>query len=155
MGGAGSGRPRKSYEQHVIDGTFRPDHHGHFFRGGSGLPIKPEYLETPIGTRAEIASEHWDAVYPLLVDMGITKEIDTSALGALCDWWGEYVWFRDDLGPDTLAPKVRGGLMSMAFNTWKGMSTKFGLNPIDRANLTNEKSTAELDSLEAFNSKAG
>ncbi len=126
------GRPRKSIEQHVLDGTYRKDRHG---------PLTPENAPAaaPPPTPANLTEAErvvWRELVGLLA--GVVKPRDTPTLVELCRWMA-----RADLIAVALAATKPGAkgfaqlLTASAIATDKVavLSGRFGLSPSDRAKL--------------------
>jgi hypothetical protein len=117
------GRPRKSQQQHHLEGTYRPRNHDLVAEpDASGDPIRPEGLD-------ENGVWLWDLV--------VTKwmgEIDSAQLEQLCETWSLLKIAIADCKADPRDKNARltFSAHSQAFNALAG---KFGLNPRDRAGL--------------------
>ena len=111
-----NGRPRTPVERLKLQGTFRKDRHAD--RAGSvqatGEPERPDEL-------SDDAAWLWDFVVPELVTLNLAQRIDTPALIAMCERWGEYK-SEANTKPERNA----------AFGNWLKIATRFGLTKIDR-----------------------
>ena len=83
----------------------------------AGHPVKPDHLSV-------LASDHWNAVVPELVAMGVAKGVDAHALAAMCEQWA--LWRSVEN-----TPTQRG----QALDRWLKIGGKFGMTPSDRAGL--------------------
>jgi phage terminase small subunit len=127
------GRPRKSVEQHVLDGTYRKDRHGPLTPENTPATAPPPPVPSNL-TTAERAA--WKQLTALLA--GVVKPRDTPTLVELCRWMA-----RADLIAVALAavkPGAKGFaqlLTAAAIATDKVavLSGRFGLSPSDRAKL--------------------
>ena len=133
---ASKGRPRKSLDVKLFEGTYRPDRDGPATDGVcmTGTPERPAHLK---GDGRGL----WDQVVPRLVATGVAKAVDSATLTAMCEWWALYR--RHMAALEKLPPRLRGDLHEqrlngMASTSWKAFSqiaATFGLNPSDRAKL--------------------
>lgn len=118
-----AGRPRKSEQQHRIEGTYRHNEHGHI--GGpseSGQPVQPDTLNADGRWLWEFVLRHW------------MTELDSVQLQQLCETWQLVRAAQQAVNNDPLDRDARTAwtAYSKAFNSLAG---KFGLNPSDRAKL--------------------
>ncbi len=128
-------RPRKSPEQHKIDGTYRPSLHGPLpdkFQtwmdgGGDGpppAPVKPDSLSAE-------ASVMWDFV--LETRPGMVWPSDGPILAVYCEWWA--LWklvltlAQGKPSAKTLTP------LGIITDKVDKLGAKFGLSPKDRVAL--------------------
>lgn len=129
------GRPPKSLQDHIRDGTYRRDRHGPrpeeraAAQPPSVPPLKPEVISAS-------QSELWDQLSELLA--GVVSERDAPILLELCWWWSELrrvqVALRAmvpgaKLYKDTL---IAAGICSTNLDR---LASRFGLTPADRARL--------------------
>lgn len=69
------GRPPKSTEEHIKNGTYKPSRHE-----GRGITIKPlETLPAPIDL-SERASKKWDEIVPAMLAAGLVSAVDVVIL---------------------------------------------------------------------------
>ena len=96
----------------------------------------------------EVAAAEWRRVVPILEGWGILDEADQTALGIMCEAYGEYTAARALVvkhGPITenakgLPMKHPAVLIQEgAFTRWKTLMAQFGLTPSARANLAIER----------------
>lgn len=129
-------RPRKSVEQHVLEGTYRADRHG---PKPSASQMSRRLLQTPPKrpkdlTPAERAK--WDATVPLLSDRLIG--VDVALLTELVRWM---VRADDVAAVLRKTPVVDKGYRSLAVTAAIAtdkiavLSTRLGLSPADRVKL--------------------
>lgn len=79
------GRPKKSVDQHLKDGTYRQDRHGPVpAPPASDAPPVPR---KPAGMTPE-AGAVWVELVPLLA--GAVRERDVRRLADLCAWWARF-----------------------------------------------------------------
>lgn len=122
------GRKRKPIEVLKLQGTYEACKQP--VKGADpadGHPVMPKWM-----TDTE-AKAHWRRVVPKLVALGIAKEMDAPALGAMCLWWS--TWKR--LQKFALKAESAGPVYAAA-NAWKSydqIAQRFGLTPSDRASL--------------------
>ena len=134
------GRPPKPLEEHIADGTFRPDRHGD---GVLALSEPVTFLPAPAHLPDD-ARDVWSSVVSLIAESGILQGADELALEAVslnvATWRraqediernGILVTGRFDTDVANPAITVRDKAMS-EFRQWAG---KFGLTPSDRASL--------------------
>lgn len=113
---------RKTHNLKVLEGTReklsdKPQPHG--------LPMKPAELE---GSQADI----WDHLVPRLAELGLATDLDQPMLEAMCYWWGEFVFWRDQR---ILDPWKRMNLTASAWKQFWTIASKFGVTPADREGL--------------------
>lgn len=81
------------------------------------------------------AAEHWDCVVPKLAEMGVLHPIDSEALTALCQWWGEYRTLQESSADGSGEAYKRSIALASCFKNWSNLASRFGLTPADRAKL--------------------
>lgn len=131
------GRPKKSIEQHLKDGTYRPDRHGPIpgAGGGSGVvapPKKPADLNSD-------AAAIWSKLLPLLANT--VRDRDAPLLAELCLWWAELervTTVRDAMVPGEKGYKDILIASGICADKVTKLGEKFGLSPRDRAKLKPE-----------------
>lgn len=131
------GRPRKSIDEHMLKGNYRPSRHG--LRpplpddpGGNVPPSKPADLD-------HAAGQLWDKFVRLLA--GVLRERDGDVLAELCRWLAELRRIRvvlletvpGEQGYNQLL--VAAGICSDKFDK---LAARFGLTPADRTKLRAE-----------------
>lgn len=126
MGGKGSGRRPKPLETLKITGQYRQDRHGQreIEDSATGKPIRPQWLSGE-------ARKFWDRTVPLLVQMGIAKQIDSADLASMCQWWA--VW-REHItqaaeDPASLTAAVK------AWSQFAPLADRFGMSPSARTKI--------------------
>ena len=126
-------RPRKSVAVHKLEGTYRRDRHGDANIAAPGEPHPTHDL----GPRAR---QWWDHAVPLLVAMGVAKELDSEALTAAAVWIEEY--YRAEEQIEDIAKKI--ATMQKAWNCYQSIARRFGLTAKDRLDLptTDKRKTA-------------
>ena len=98
-------------------------------------PVKIEKPDCLTG----YAAEHWDCVVPRLSEMGVLLPVDSEALTALCQWWGEYRTLQESLANESGDAYKRSIALASCFKNWSNMASRFGLTPKDREKLVIEK----------------
>ena len=69
------GRPPKSVEEHIANGTYKPSRHD-----GRGVTLEPlEKLPAPI-TLSKKAADKWNEVVPAMLSAGLISVVDTVIL---------------------------------------------------------------------------
>jgi phage terminase small subunit len=115
-----SGRKRLSIAEHLASGTFRPGKHGEIEDPAQGVPKRPKGMDA--GARG-----HWDRIVPGLVELGLAKAIDASALQMLCELWSFANKVKKHLGKSPadseLAAVYRGYVRE-----YSAIAKRFGLD---------------------------
>ncbi len=124
------GRPRKPTEALDRSGGLRQDRHA----GRKKQPRFEGSPEPPTGLSAE-AKKHWQQVVPSLIESGVAKAIDASALAAMCECWAECCGARRLKTNDILERRQRQMLINGALKAWRDLAARFGMTPSDRAKL--------------------
>ena len=96
---------------------------------------KPIRLDKP-NHLTGYAAEHWERIEPLLSEMGVLQPIDSEALTALCQWWGEFRTLQAAPATDSNEVYKRSIALAACFKHWSSMAARFGLTPKDREKLT-------------------
>ncbi len=134
---AGPGRPRKSIEEHILNGTYRKDRHG---------PIEPADLPAPFPSKPKSlpvsAGAVWDRLAAVL--NGVAKARDVPTLEDLCRWIDRAE--RINVVLSAMDPAETGyvkALTGAAIATDKilQLSARFGISPADRAKLRSDTSS--------------
>ena len=69
------GRPPKSVEDHIKNGTYKPARHE-----GRGITIEPlETLPAPVSL-SERAAEKWEEIVPAMLSAGLVSVVDAVIL---------------------------------------------------------------------------
>lgn len=118
---AGRGRPRKTQEQHDLDGTFRADRHGTRSVAGG----EPQQI-IPLDGHAE---QMWNLIVPQLVALGVAKAIDSFALCTLCRLAAQLNAIFEE---DETDEYKRSGAAAAVLKQVNVYLEKFGMTPIDR-----------------------
>jgi P27 family predicted phage terminase small subunit len=157
--------PRKPTQMKIIQGTFRKD------RAPKKEPQPEKVLEIPRPPShlSKYAKKAWKYIAGELVEKGILTIIDTLALEACCEAYGQYrlayeAVFRPvdpetgKKGKRTFADYMRGRnsqtmpeyvSMKGAWATFKSYLTEFGMTPASRTKLEiSEKRGEETDPME-------
>lgn len=139
------GRPAKSTERHVDEGTFRADRHG-------GRKNKPKFDGAPTRPTALSAEgkKHWDQIVPQLVTSGVAKAIDAPALFAMCEAWADYQKARTLRVYDIDDMRKKQMLVSSSLKAWRDLAARFGMTPIDREKIEVAADDKEGNPLKAF-----
>lgn len=129
-----AGRPRKTIEQRLAEGSYRPGRHGPISASvaGRGVPVPPGDLAP--GPRA-----YWDRLCPKLTEAGVACETDSEALALLCWWLHELSLLRAaiDQARERGVPVRSQEYVAVGIATDKvdKLAGRFGLTPSDRAKL--------------------
>lgn len=126
------GRPRKPTAAHVLESTYRHDRHG------QGAEWVPEGQPSPPDWLSADARQFWDVIVPQLIAKGVATLADEASLIGLCDWWAQYLAASRALRAIDYADTSAYRLLNQAAVAWKsfaGIASKFGLTPSDRAAL--------------------
>lgn len=140
-----TGRPPKSIEQHLAQGTYRPDRHGDrlYERAEGSIGEPPETLP-------EAAQWIWlVTVEQLYKTLGAS---DRPLLEGFCRWMYEAARLLEDAehcGDPLDRIKILNGA-GTAHNTAMKLATKLGATPIDRQRLKGDPHSGEIDPLEAL-----
>jgi len=154
-----TGRPRKPTDLKLLQGTYRKD------RSPANEP-KPEKVSLPPKPPSYLtkwAKKLWKSLAVELTEKGILTTIDTPALEACCEAYGQYraaheAVFRPQ-DPKTgkrikrtLQEYMKGRnsqtmpeytTMTKAFNTFKAYLIEFGMTPASRGRIDIPKSIEE------------
>jgi phage terminase small subunit len=127
----GRGRPRKSIEQHLADGTYRADRHGPLPTADDPTPppVKPSDLGGEAG-------EFWDQVTGLL--RGVVRDRDAPLLAELCWQWAELRRIKAVIAKTKPGAKGYNQLLvghAITTDKFDKIAGRFGLTPADRAKL--------------------
>jgi hypothetical protein len=124
---------KKSVEQHIADGTYRPSVHGprpeEVRTAGTGKPKKPKASKEAEAAWAELAK---------LVGARLQAE-DGPQLEQAAVWlakWRLIVAKLDQADPGTLAFARLVSAASTASKNFDRIARKFGLTPLDRESLS-------------------
>ena len=129
----GRGRPRKTADEHLANGTYRPSRHGPLPAPVEGSA--PEPPDMPAGLTADEAAA-WGEIVPCVA--GRVRRSDVPALVDLCRWWvrlGRMARRLDELEPaagNYVQTLTGAGICSTNFDR---LASKFGMTPADRAKL--------------------
>lgn len=125
-----AGRPKKTLQQRVKDGTYDFKKHG---------PLPPELASAVVPPRkpeglSDRAAALWAEV--LETRRGCVREADGPALEILCRWWGMY---HDELdGLDGVPSNLKGQAftrLGIATDKLERLMARFGMTPQDRAKV--------------------
>lgn len=157
--------PRKPTQTKIIHGTFRKDRapkHEPQPERVLGIPRPPAYL-------SKYAKKAWKALAGELVEKGILTVIDTLALEACCEAYGQYRLAHEAVfrpvdpetgkrGKRTFAEYMEGRnsqtmpeytAMKGAWATFKSYLIEFGMTPASRTKLEiSDKKGEETDPME-------
>lgn len=141
------GRPRKPTSLHLAEGTYRPDEHAERLKEPKpiGVPDKPEWL-------SQVASDHWDAVVPGLIETRVATSADSASLAMMCHWWSEWhllATARAEALATGKNPSYLINTLAVASKQWNNLACRFGLTPVDRARIVADVQTdeEEMDAL--------
>lgn len=126
------GRPRKSAEEHLRNGTFRPSR-GHVF--GSLVVAPDDVPEKPDHLPPEVAG-CWDELFPLVASY--VRRLDGLTLEQMCWWLNETRRIRAVLDGVEMGSAVYHRLfraLAIASERFHKLAVKFGLDPMSRARL--------------------
>ena len=130
-------RPRKPTAEKILNGNPGrrplPDNEPQF----DGVPQMPEWLD-------DDGRALWDSVVSKLTAAGVSREIDSPSLAAMCRWWS--LWRRLDrqLNSGEMAWKDICAA-SAAWKQFSAIASKFGLTPVDRTKLKVDKLPTDED----------
>ncbi len=128
-----TGRPPKTQDDHELDGTLREDRHG-----VDSLAFRPEgYAEKP-KDMGDHASWCWDFIIGDLHRERVACKIDTIKLSAACDWYQRYsLWGArlDQMSPDDSGMYRLAIVVNMAWKSFDGIASEFGLSPVSRMRM--------------------
>lgn len=149
------GRPRKSLEDHVREGTYRRDRHGPLpgegesespapaIREPSSLADRPgddaTATHAPPRKPSDLVGEAaamWDRLVVMLA--GVVRERDAATLAEMCRWHAELRRVQAVLGKMTPGAKGYNQLLVAAGicgDKFEKLAGKFGMNPTDRGKL--------------------
>lgn len=137
---AGPGRPRKSVEDHVRDGTYRKDRHGPIPTASTSDDPVTKFPDRPASLTGRPA-EVWDRLAKVLG--GVVRLRDVPTLEELCRWIERAERVDAELADmDPKETRFVKTLTGAAICTDKilKLSNCFGLSPSDRAKLKPEVS---------------
>lgn len=159
-----AGRPRKPTQSKILHGTFRND------RAPKNEPQPEKILEIPRPPShlSKYAKKLWKQLAGELVEKGILTVLDTAALEACCEAYGQYRMAHEAVfrpvdpetgkkGKRTLAEYLRGRnsqtmpeytTMTKAWTTFKTFLTEFGMTPASRGKLDISEKGDEKDPME-------
>lgn len=128
-----AGRPPKPFEQHELDGTFRPDRHGAQPIRAHGFALKPDDLD-------ECASRVWDVLVKDLNRTAVAGEVDSVVLAEGCRWYSRYCRFSVALDSDKISHEPDkllklAKLVALCWQKFADVAMRFGLTPVDRMRL--------------------
>ena len=83
MGGKGSGRPRKSLQQHLLDGSYRKDRHGDLPAGGLSKKTLPKDIQPPEWFSPQ-AKVYYLELAPRLIELGTLDFLNVRLFECLC-----------------------------------------------------------------------
>jgi phage terminase small subunit len=134
------GRTRKTTEQIKRDNkNYQPDRHGYgAIQAPAKPPRKPSYL-----TKNKEANALWLKYVPQLIEMGHVTELDVPQLTAMCEWWARYRLYMTN-------PDSRPSDVTKAYETFRGIASKFGMTPYDRQKLREWNQPEAKDELDEF-----
>ena len=131
---------KKSLEDHLRDGSFRPDRHGHLLPPGGLLALLPPSaaITKPAGL-SPVESAAWDV---LVRDVGeVLRAEDAALLAEFVRWQSRAAKIAramDAMDAELVGTKFYGQLLAAA-DTATGvllvLSQRFGLSPSDRGKL--------------------
>lgn len=120
----------------------------------------PKDLPKPPNTMNIYGKRLWNAMLPMLVNVGLYTEADYNAFELLCMAYGDMIKARKDLaksGTVVLSPNgavyqhPNVGIANQAWKRVKDMLTQFGLTPAERSRVKalspSEKSRSLADTL--------
>lgn len=140
MANATRGRTRKTTEEIKRDNkNYQPDRHGY---GAIQATQKPPRKPTGL-TKNKAANDLWTKYVPLLCEMGHVSVLDEPQLTAMCEWWSRYRMYSAD-------PTCKPADVQKAYDTFKGIASKFGLTPYDRQKLREWNQPKEATELDDF-----
>lgn len=133
----------KPVEQHLAEGTYRPDKHGDSPIEVADRIVSAEFLPAPSHLN-DPAREVWSAVVETIVDSGILQGADELALEALAlsvatwraaqaDIDDNGILVRGRFGTDVANPSI--AIRDKAMAEFRAWAARFGLTPSDRASL--------------------
>lgn len=122
------GRPPKSTEQHLIDGTYRPDRHAK--RVDS--KVAPASLPVP-GDLGDEAAELWKRIVSSLPKEILTN-LDKDSLRVYCETWQIYLKIQPLFNADPTDKELRITWASLVDKLDK-LGRQFGWSPQTRASL--------------------
>lgn len=152
MGGIGSGgHNKKSQQQHLLEGTYRPDRHGPIKKAdNSPVSFKPpEWLN-------DEAKKLFRELSPKLQENGALDNLSLSAFWALCDCWGHMQDINKNLHGNMVVSvngKIRENPLLRLYNNYStqflSLCREFGLTPASRERVgTDNRSIDEEDPLD-------
>lgn len=139
-------RPRKTIEQHLLDGTYRRDRHGPIPRKlknvhKTPMENRPKSIE-PIST-SQVPFEA-AALWDLVTSTRILEESDKPMLAMMCQYWVQMGRCLSDLEKcDHTSRGTYIKSLRAASDGWKELAVRFGLSPADRAKLVEGKTEEE------------
>lgn len=143
-----SGRPRKSKELHIAQGTYREDRHGGGDDAAEVIPIPRMEWVAPSFLTVE-ARKEWERLTPAMIDTGRLTELDRPAWTMLWIEYGRMLMvdsangsgFIQQSGGDEFGDNVQS-FINAEYTIHKdartavlSLMTQFGLTPRSRAGL--------------------
>jgi phage terminase small subunit len=147
-----AGRPPKAIDLHILEGTFdKRRHAGQVDVLAEGVPTPPRDLKGA-------ALKFWKRVAPELVRAGIAKAIDAPELTLMCQWHArseKYGRQLDRLQPTARAFQAIFLAAHLAATRFNKISSKFGLNPTDRARIRVQAAPTRANVMKRDRTKGG
>lgn len=131
-----AGRPRKSVDEHLANGTYRPSRHGPIPPAADPTPAEPPRM--PKGLPEDVAAK-WRELVAVLA--GRLKRTDLPMLENLARWMAEadkLAAARAGMKPGDKGYAQNVTMYGIATDKIAMHSTRFGLSPADRAKLRAE-----------------
>jgi len=127
------GRPRKSNDVKILEGTWRKDRHGEIEGAlrADKRPVMPEGL-------SDDAQAFWKSQIDRLFETGRMSSEDGQSFQALCQVWSEYKKLQRLLTDMDPLSDEYGGLLRLylaALKEYRCGAARFGLSPSDRAGM--------------------
>src|SRR5262249_36645180 len=126
------GRPPKSIELHLTEGTFRRDRHG------GTADVVAEGEPVPFARLEGEALKWWKAYVPELTAAGIAKALDSAALTIAPQMWALYCKMSRALDRMPVThrrfPQLLNAL-AIASSQYAKLTDKFGMSPLSRQRL--------------------
>ncbi len=121
--------PRKSIEQHLAAGTYRPDRHSPRAAAPSGAPEQPADLPAETVWLWELVCSSCPTISPL----------DGPALAMLCELWLQHERFKHEVSPNKYYMALS------ALKQFTRLAERFGLDPASRERLRIPATPAKAD----------
>lgn len=135
-----AGRKRKPTELHVLEGTLNSTRHSD--RGNEPRPVQseedaPDYL-------SDEATEIWDELAPLLINLGVLTEIDRQLFSAYCEKRAAWEYYTSKVEKGKEVGKTKNGnlvqnpyigLANRAFDQMIKLGIEFGITPSSRSKV--------------------